>query len=68
LTKTKDTIYHNKSLYIKKHKSNTMKQSLKVLKIPEDTHSNLMQYKAKEKLKSAGKAIDKLLDSSEWQA
>lgn len=45
-----------------------MKPTLKVLKVPEETHSNLMQYKAKEKLKSAGKAIDKLLDKSDWEA
>ena len=56
-----------KTLYIKKHKSiNMNKQALKILKIPEETHSNLMQYKAREKLKTAGKAIDKLLKDSEW--
>jgi hypothetical protein len=52
---------------VKKYKSNNMnKPALKVLKVEEDTHSNLMQYKAKEKLRTAGKAIDKLLKDSEW--
>ena len=45
-----------------------MKVTLKVLKVPEETHSNLMQYKAKEKLKSAGKAIDSLLSKADWEA
>ena len=44
------------------------KPALKILKVPENTHSNLMQYKAKEKLKTAGKAIDRLLEKTEWEA
>lgn len=36
--------------------------------LSEETHSKLMQYKAKEKLKTIDQAIVKLLTNSEWQA
>jgi hypothetical protein len=38
---------------------------MKHLEIPEGTHCRLMQYKAQQKLKTAGKAIDNLLDFME---
>jgi hypothetical protein len=41
---------------------------MKLLPVSDDTHSKVLQYKAKEKLKTIDQAIGKLLDSSEWQA
>jgi len=38
---------------------------LKHLYLPEEIHSDLMVYKAKNKCKSAAKAISKLLDEKE---
>ena len=36
--------------------------------LSEETHSKLMQYKAKEKLKTLDQAVGKLLKNSEWTA
>jgi hypothetical protein len=41
---------------------------MKHLLIPENTHSKLVQYKAKQKLKTLGNAIDKLLEPTEGKA
>jgi hypothetical protein len=41
---------------------------MKFLLVSADTHSKVLQYKAKQKLKTIDQAICKLLDTSEWEA
>ena len=39
---------------------------MKLLPVSEDTHSKVMQYKAKQKLKTVDAAISKLLEDIDW--